>query len=1000
MIKKLILRNFKSFQNAEIILLNRNVLIGPNGSGKSNICDAIKFLLGEKSLQELRAKSSLDLIYRNAKEGSVKGILNDGTEIERVVRDDGSLYYINGKKVSYQEYLDFLIRNNLGNSYRFFIMQGQIDKIISMYKKDKLELFQDGAGIQQFELRKVEALKEIEFVEQRINQIAILVGEKTNMLNIFKEQAEKAMQYQNIKNRIDLLYNSVNRKKYEQKLKILEKLKNEYDSVSKDFEKVKEQYLSVKNKVDQIYSEKQMLTSKLTSSEIGKLIAELEEQKNILEKEKAELLSLERILYERNKYLQSAIAKRQELQRDIINLENVLKQDNYGSLEDKIKEINTINEDLLNIENQLLNLKIKYKEYEKITKNIEDLNKIKLEISNINNQIISYYKKDSELLSLLKSKNSEISNLKEQYGSLKTPSSKAFLDEIVKTIKDDGIYDLVINLIEFDPKLSEAVDSLGNRLLNLVVRDVEVAKRISSVIKNYKIRLTVLPLENLNVQSPKNVDIGYGLLKNHISIDPKFEKILDYVFGDIVLVKDFDEAKKYIGKYRMVTLAGEFFDVSGAITLGSGSGISSARSAGIILQKINELEKEIEEINNQREKLQEEIQKLRERKAILESKLEINQMASEIDINEIISKISELEKKKDVLIKKKEELSSFESIRDKIEEFASKRKELEIKKAQLKEIEDGIKYLNEEIQKLQLEIRSKSDSIRINELRISQKKREYQEKDNEIREMMRLSSEKENELKTYGLELQKISEKMTNFEKHLLKLENEIKLKEQELASINYDKEKEFLDLPIEDMEKEISELQNNLIALGNINFAALEQYENLKKDLDEVNSKLDKLRQEKESLVRFIHELDAKKHLTFKEFIDKVNDKLKDYTSRIPGFGIGKIWYDGDIHIELIRDGKSIRLESLSGGEKSLLALLIIFSMNSINPIPITVFDEVDAPLDKMNVERMKEFIIQESKTTQFIIVTHNSLMMDIGENIIGVSKVGNSSKVAQIKN
>ena len=101
---------------------------------------------------------------------------------------------------------------------------------------------------------------------------------------------------------------------------------------------------------------------------------------------------------------------------------------------------------------------------------------------------------------------------------------------------------------------------------------------------------------------------------------------------------------------------------------------------------------------------------------------------------------------------------------------------------------------------------------------------------------------------------------------------------------------------------------------------------------------------------------------------------------------------------MKLTRNGKLIPMESLSGGEQTIMALLFIFALQYTKPSPFYVLDEIDAALDKLNSQRMAELIRNLSKTSQFIVVSHNDYVISKADVIVGIAKYKGSSKVSHL--
>ncbi|MEM5814851.1 MAG: AAA family ATPase, partial [Candidatus Aenigmatarchaeota archaeon] len=212
-ISRLRLRNFKSFKIASIQLPRTFICFaGPNGSGKSNVCDAIRFALGENSLRAVRAKKVSDLISLGADKAEIWLNL-DGEkayEVKRAIRNDGkTLYKLDGKRMTRTLVLDALKPHGLEAGAHNIIAQGEVERIIQMSPKERREIIDHVAGISEYEQKKKEALKELEAVEQKINDATIALKEREGFLAELEKEKDAALKYAELKDYLHRLKGSV-----------------------------------------------------------------------------------------------------------------------------------------------------------------------------------------------------------------------------------------------------------------------------------------------------------------------------------------------------------------------------------------------------------------------------------------------------------------------------------------------------------------------------------------------------------------------------------------------------------------------------------------------------------------------------------------------------------------------------------------------------------------------------------------------------------------------
>jgi chromosome segregation protein len=194
--------------------------------------------------------------------------------------------------------------------------------------------------------------------------------------------------------------------------------------------------------------------------------------------------------------------------------------------------------------------------------------------------------------------------------------------------------------------------------------------------------------------------------------------------------------------------------------------------------------------------------------------------------------------------------------------------------------------------------------------------------------------------------------------------------------------------------EDQLEKLIKRLDRLGPINLAALDEYEvqsERKQYLDSQNEDLENALLTLESAIK---KIDAETKERFKETFDKVNDKLQVLFPKLCGGGRAYLemtsddLLDSGVGIMARPPGKrNVNVHQLSGGEKALAAIALVFSIFDLNPSPFCLLDEVDAPLDDANVARYVDLVKEMSKTVQFVFITHNKIAMEMGDHLMGVT-------------
>jgi chromosome segregation protein len=194
--------------------------------------------------------------------------------------------------------------------------------------------------------------------------------------------------------------------------------------------------------------------------------------------------------------------------------------------------------------------------------------------------------------------------------------------------------------------------------------------------------------------------------------------------------------------------------------------------------------------------------------------------------------------------------------------------------------------------------------------------------------------------------------------------------------------------------EEEAERLSNRIQRLGPINLAAIEEYEEQSERKVYLDTQYADVTEALETLENAIHKIDRETRTRFKETFDKVNSGVQAMFPRLFGGGhaylemTGEDLLDTGVTIMARPPGKrNSTIHLLSGGEKALTAVALVFSIFELNPSPFCMLDEVDAPLDDANGGRVCEMVKEMSERVQFIFITHNKITMDLSNQLTGVT-------------
>jgi len=626
----------------------------------------------------------------------------------------------------------------------------------------------------------------------------------------------------------------------------------------------------------------------------------------------------------------------------------------------------------------------------------------------------------------------------------------------------EGVHGPLVELIEFDPKYAEAVDAAGGaRLLYVVVDSSDVAMKVIKRLKASNAgRATFIPLQELNFAKPPAGRLSP--LSDSVRYSAQYKKAVDYVFGSTFLVKDYAEAKKAgLGSARMVTLGGELFERSAIVTGGKKrGGVAVAAQLTKMESQLEDAKQRRNGIFADLRNVREEMSSLRREKADCEVEIKKAELVEEsarqraeaekkrrAAEKEAAAAIEELEKSLSVLAGKraafaKEEGRISSAIAEKNEELQSAEKKHE---ERMRKVERE----QEELTQQYSELRGKLDSLeKEKEMRLrgiasrEEKKKQLNSELSEVRKKSRSLDSRCKELQQQMGEVEKrIGESSKTLEKLLMKSkEHESFLQEKgrargEVLTQAQKSEKQLHQLEVEqasistrltDLKAEMESFgevelleekgkerltemmrssEQQLSELGDVNLAAPEQYEKRKAEISEVRERIERLRVERNAVMEMISSIEEKKKEAFTETFDSVNDNFKKLFEYI-SIGEGYLYLDkpadifnSGLYIKLKRSGRESPLDALSGGEKTLLALMFSFALQFHKPSPFYILDEVDASLDKANSKNLANLLRQLSGQSQFIVVSHDDTVVGMASAVLGVTRIDGNSQVVGVK-
>jgi chromosome segregation protein len=973
-LKEIKASGFKSFADTIDIELTNGIsgIVGPNGSGKSNVVDAVRWVLGEQSVKQLRGEGAMsDVIFTGSKSrraasfASVTLVFDnsdkylnieyDEVQIKRTIYKTGeNEYFINNTRARLKDILELFMDTGASKESFNIISQGDVANILSGKAEDRRVIFEEASGVLKYKKRKDEALRKLSKTHDNMARVDDIISELNTNMEPLKKQSEDAKIYLEKKEKLEnveiaLTVNDIEKYNYEYKY-------------SK--EKVSELTLSITKMLSENSSEQAKIET--IKNNISKLNSELylKQQELVKVSANAEKLSGEKaMISERSKY----------------NSEDVKLHDNIISLKEKI----------LKIESQIsaLNKEI---ESEKSNNKIigEKLNNTEIKLCEIE-------KNKENLNSKLNQKLREIIAQKHRrevlINSLENNSSLPYsVKNVLNNPKLTGIHGVLGKLLEFEEKYSEALEvSLMSSVSHIVCDNEEDAKEAVRYLKNNNLgRATFLPI---SVIKPRSIDSeSYETIKsmngfvdiasNLVKYDTKYRNIVLSLLGTIVVVDNIDNAnlisKKLKNRYKVVTMTGEVVNIGGSITGGSlkkSSILSERYELENVIKDIDVLDSEIKEIENKINEVDDNYTNL---------ELEKNSIIISVNSNSEILKnkynvLDDLTNEKSTLMA---ELSNNQNIVNNV----VTNEEEKILNEYYKEIEKRDE-LNIEINQIHKKIELENEDLINNESSLKNNNQEY--------------NKAQEELKSHEIKVNRLDVKIDNL---LNILTNDY--------SISYEKAKEkyILEIDSDEARSIVSTLKREIKSLGDVNVGAIEEYDRVKERYEFLNKQKEDLTNAENVLLEIITEMDDIMKDKFSSTFNKIKEAFNETFRKLFNGGKAELKLtdpsnilETGIDIIALPPGKKLQhISLLSGGEKTLTAIALLFSILKVRPVPFCILDEVEAALDEVNVDNFGKYLKEFKGDTQFIIITHKKKTMEYADVLYGITmQESGVSKLVSVK-
>lgn len=1163
-LKSIEVQGFKSFANKIVFEFHNGItgIVGPNGSGKSNVADAVRWVLGEQRIKQLRGGSMQDVIFAGTEVRKPQGFayvaitldnsdhklpisFDQVTVSRRLYRSGESEYRINGNACRLRDIAELFYDTGIGKEGYSIIGQGQIDKILSGRPEERRELFDEAAGIVKFKRRKLIAQKKLEDEKQNLVRVSDILAELEKQVGPLAKQSEAAREYLRLKDELkrfdanlflsEILAMKEQTRGLEERESIVTgdleavreesgRLKAEYDELSGNMEELEAVISSEREQISRNRLMKESLegrikvlneqinTERMNSEHlknrldtIKQEIAGKEAQKGIHEEERRELAAEAEKIMVRLLEAEEELAKTDERIAELLQAVEAGKAEMISALNEKAalagrqQRYETMLEQVNVRRSEVLQKLIKIKSDESVQEEqllaekarLEGIRELLLELSSREKTHEAELTGTEETLREL---NQKLNHSRQEYhtGNTKLEALKNMAERYdgyggsirrVMEVRNrvQGIHGVVADLVTTTKQYETAIETaLGGSIQNIVTDCEQTAKQLIEYLKKNRYgRATFLPLTGIGNKTTFNQESALsepgvlGLAHTLVQTDARYEGMVKYLLGRVVVVDQIDHAialaRKYKHSLRIVTLEGELLNPGGSMTGGafknSSNLLGRKREIEELLEGQNRALKAVDEIRRELAVKEAQLKECKEALAAVKAE----KQAASLEQNTAQMNISQLEGRKQEIIDSSADFASEnQELEVQIRELKKNQETLEAEKAELfqeseskniqieqwsdevnqlkavrEECADRVSkvqleaagmrhkdsFVEENIRRIQLEMEHLADEreglttgsldsgqvIEDKLVQIEEVRQTIEEALNKTADLEASVAERQQKKEDYSARQkaffsrsEDLSEQINRLDKDLFRIQNQKeKLTERMDGQINYmwneyeltystaEKLKdEELDSPSE-MKRQIESLKAGIRGLGNINVNAIEDYKEVAERYEFMKTQHDDLVAAEGALLKIIDELDTGMRRQFEEKFREIREEFDKVFRELFGGGHGTLTLqeeedilEAGIQIISQPPGKKLQnMMQLSGGEKALTAIALLFAIQNLKPSPFCLLDEIEAALDDSNVDRFAGYLHKLTKNTQFIVITHRRGTMVLSDRLYGIT-------------
>lgn len=949
-IKKMVMHGFKSFARRTELNFDQgiSIVLGPNGSGKSNVADGLCFVLGRLSIKSMRAAKARNLLFMGSK--YIKPAREAMVEI--IFDNKNRTFSVDSDEIS----LKRIVRYNGQGIYKINDETKTRVDVVEMLAQAGIDPY----GFNLILQGQIQAIVKMPPEDRR------KIVEEVAGISIYESRKEKSLR---------------ELEKTDEKLKEIGAILRERGAFLKNLDRERSQALRFKELELTI---KRCKTSILTKK---------------LDDKTKEVSSIDESISEKGKQKEKMREGADKIQTTLEKIGEQISQISKHIQQATGLEQETLHTQVANLKAELEGLKVRRENHEhrknELTRRMQEMQK---SIPSLENEIKGL-KDESPLMA---QKAQELKKKKDELALLGEERKRAL------TLKTE-LFSLRERIKDKERQLTR--NSLTSEAL---LRQLEDYARVLTYAGEGECANAIL-------SSRQNLATHKKTLEQIAKDELVHEKQISVSEAEMTRA---EKIKQDVGSIDVCPLCHSTITQEHIAHVSSDADTKIKTAREQTLHARNTLN----DLRNQRKNLMQEIKTLEEKLSTAEIELvkhktmkeKHEQLKKVVEEEKLVrDEIVQLEQKRKNLEEKTIDTSKieeqYENVMLEIEEISSRTKEdmdttLLYKEREIEGMRNIVKRSLKDLEDLEQLIKDLDENLKQKRLILETKEQQERELQARFKKLFEEREMLQRKVQEHTFELSEAQNAMRAVEDQMnylkigkAKLDAEREAVQMELTEFSG---VELLQGSIQTLEERLRKSQEAVQQIGSINMRALEVFEDVKKEYDLVEEKVQTLEREKQEILAIITEIDLKKKRSFMKTFRAMNALFSSNFSKLSSKGVAFLElenqeeiFSGGVNIVVkLAKGKYFDVTSLSGGEQTLVALSLLFAIQEYKPYHFYVFDEIDAALDKRNSERLAGLLSQYMKAGQYIVITHNDAIIMNANVLYGVSMHDGVSKILSL--